>query len=189
MVGYMTAVLKRATFTADEYDRMLRNGHFAGKPRVELLEGVIYEMSPLHLPHARAQFVLTKALDAKLDGTPELAVVGSVSVRLSEHSVPDPDIVVYRRTAATGFVPLADAQIAIEISVSTLNFDLGHKRDLYAAAGLPEYWVVDVTAKTIHQHAAPAAGAYQTVRIVTFSDAVSALTLPGLDLGIVPFDI
>jgi Uma2 family endonuclease len=61
----MTAVLKRATFTTDDYDRMLRRGDFAGKSRVELLEGVIYEMSPLHLPHARAQFVLTKALDAK----------------------------------------------------------------------------------------------------------------------------
>ncbi len=176
----MNAIPKIATFTAEEFDLMAQHGQFVGKPRVELLDGVIYEMNPQHIPHAVIKMELVSLLRDALHANADLRVTSEVSLYLSENSVPEPDILIWRKGAKTGFVPLEAALIVIEVSDSTLRFDLGQKRKLYAAAGIPEYWVVDVNGKRIHQHAQPEGETYVQVHQIIFGDPVSAMSLAGL---------
>ena len=64
----------------------------------------------------------------------------------------------------------------IEVSESTLRFDLGDKAELYAAAGISDYWVVDVAAHSIVVHRDPAAGRYRDVRTYRESDELQPAT-------------
>jgi Uma2 family endonuclease len=68
----------------------------------------------------------------------------------------------------------------VEVSDATLADDLGHKRALYAAASVPEYWVVDVFGRAVHQYWAPADGAYTRSAVVAFGEAIRSATLEGL---------
>ena len=65
-------------------------------------------------------------------------------------------------------------------SDTTQADDLGRKRALYAAASIPEYWVVDVPARAVHQYWAPADGAYARSAVVPFGETVRSATLANL---------
>jgi Uma2 family endonuclease len=69
-----------------------------------------------------------------------------------------------------------------EVSSSTLDTDLGRKLKLYAAAGVPEYWVVDVNQRLIHQMWHPGGEAYAERREVAFGQPISAATIPDLTI-------
>lgn len=73
-----------------------------------------------------------------------------------------------------------EVRLAVEISDSTLDMDLGRKARLYASHGVPEYWVVDVEARLIHQLWAPEGDAYARRREVAFGERVEAVTVAGL---------
>jgi Uma2 family endonuclease len=176
----MNAIPKLATFTADEFDLMARRGDFARKPKVELLDGVIFEMNAQAIPHVQAKMALAFALKDALASLPGLAVAVEASVRLSATSVPSPDIIIWDQSSKSGFVPVESVRLVIEISDSTLRFDLGQKRALYAAANIPEYWVVDVDGKIIHQRAQALGESYTQIQQVAFGASVQAMTVPGL---------
>lgn len=93
-------------------------------------------MSPKHRPHARTvtQLVvaLSKALDESRSG---LSVLTDISVRLSDHDVPEPDIAVTDAPEGEGILPLDSVKLLIEVSDSTLAQDMGLKAALYAGVG------------------------------------------------------
>jgi Uma2 family endonuclease len=173
----MNAISKLATFTADEFDLMARRGDFARRSHVELLDGMIYEMNAQYVRHARIKSKLALLLSMALASKNDIEVIGEVSVKINARSVPMPDIVIARRFAADDFVPAENVLLLVEIADSTLRTDLGHKRKLYAAAGVPEYWVVDVEGKIIHQHAQPEGDIYGQLLQVKFGEPIQALTI------------
>ncbi|MEN2787597.1 Uma2 family endonuclease [Sphingomonas qilianensis] len=67
-----------------------------------------------------------------------------------------------------------------EVSVSTLDMDLGRKLRLYARHGIPEYWVVDPEAKLLHQFWAKTDGGYAQTRRIALSAPITAATIDGL---------
>jgi Uma2 family endonuclease len=89
-----------------------------------------------------------------------------------------------REYLALGTPPAADILLVVEVSDSTLDYDLNTKAPLYAAAGIPECWVVDVNARTLHRHTQPGATGYQSVAALpaTASVIVNAVTLAIADL-------
>jgi Uma2 family endonuclease len=178
----MNAISKLATFTADEFDLMARRGDFARRSHVELLDGMIYEMNAQYVRHARIKSKLALLLSMALASKNDIEVIGEVSVKINARSVPMPDIVIARRLAADDFVPVENVLLLVEIADSTLRTDLGHKRKLYAAAGVPEYWVVDVEGKIIHQHAQPEGETYAIVQQMAFGVRMQALTMDELIL-------
>jgi len=163
-----------------DYLALDREGAFAGM-RTQLIRGEIIVMNPQHRPHARVKMALYDALRKALAETElPLTPLVEVSVALSPTSLPDPDIVVTGEPEGDGPVPLGSVHLLVEVSDSTLKFDLEDKVAIYAGAGVPEYWVADVNGRVIHQLWAPAGEGYAGRREVAFGKVVEAVTIEGL---------
>jgi Uma2 family endonuclease len=145
------------------YDQLVELGHFEDR-RVELLEGVLVEMPPMSDRHAMAIVLLTRWL---VRGLPEpLALRPQLPLATSEYSEPEPDIAVtpLQRTAAGH---PTTALLAVEVTLTTHHTDLVVKPRLYAAAGVPRYWVVDLAGGRVVEHTRPGDGGYAEVVVHT----------------------
>lgn len=174
----------RHRLTVEEYLMLDREGAF-GDRRTELFDGEVYYMSPKHRPHARVlgdvYFAVREALRASGSG---LTALIDISVRLSDHDVPDPDIAITDAPEGTGILPLEALKLVIEVSDATLAKDLGFKEELYARAGVPEYWVIDINENRVLCHANPRSeaggGGYDGQLDVPFGEVLYSATITGL---------
>lgn len=168
--------------TVAEYLLLDREGAF-GSRSTELIGGEVYYMSPKHRPHALAMtemgFALVSALRA-IDSPFKLLT--DISIGISEHDVLEPDFAVTDAPTGEGILPVAAVKLVIEISDSTIKTDLGVKADLYANAGVPEYWVVDVNENRVLLHANPRPDGtgYDGQLDVPFGETLYAATIEGL---------
>ncbi|MEO8085098.1 MAG: Uma2 family endonuclease [Ardenticatenales bacterium] len=126
--------------------------------RVELIDGVIYQMSPTSPEHNGPSISLTRLLVQRLGDLAD--VLPSSSIVLSHWSMPQPDFVVLaRHDDPTEYhkrhIEPADCLLIVEVSRSSLRFDRGIKARAYARAGVPEYWVVAVDEGVIEVHREP----------------------------------
>jgi len=168
-------------FNAAQLQAMAEAGVFAGGPRVELRGGLLYEMNAQYRPHLIAKSRLHEALlDALRAIGSSLLVSSEGSVLLSDHDVPMPDIIVWEMLRGPGAVPGDRVRLAVEVSDTTVKDDLGPKRALYAAAAIPECWVVDLPARAVRQFWAPADGAYARSAVVPFGGTLRSATLPDI---------
>ena len=176
----------RRLFTRAEYHRMGEVGILTRGDRVELIRGEIIKMSPRGRRHRAFIDNLTKLLGARLAGRAIVSV--QMPIALADDTEPEPDVQILRRRT----VPYKDreahaddALLLIEVAQTSLAYDRSTKLRLYAAAGIPEYWVVDCVAESIEVHRAPDAGGYRevtrvagptaTVALQAFADVVLAL--------------
>lgn len=176
-------VADRWRLRASDFELLFEGGALADLHRAELIDGDIYSMSPQLTRHARAKTNLGFAIRSALVACrSDLQVVVEVSVVAANDSVPEPDVVV---TSYTGdrFMPAETVVLAVEVADTTLSTDLGRKAELYAAAGIPEYWVVDVNEGRIMVQWAPASGAYGQRHEVRFGETLASRTIPGLEVG------
>lgn len=168
--------------SVEEFLLLDREGAF-GCRSTELIGGEVYYMSPKHRPHAQAvgdlYFALRHALMA-CDSA--LSVLIDVSVRLSDHDVPEPDLVITDAPKGEGILPVEAVKLIIEVSDRTLKTDLGIKADLYANAGVPEYWVIDLNENRVLMHANPRpdGSGYDGQLDVPFGAPLHAATIEGL---------
>lgn len=165
-------------FTAAEFQRMIEAGAFDNM-WVELVEGELERMPPPGNEHSLRQIDLLAALLAVLS---KALVRGEVGIELGDDTVLGCDAVVLR-DAVTRTGPLVpdDLTLLIEIAVSTRERDLGYKRQRYAAAAIPEYWVIDEAARVVHVFARPEAGDYRDIAVVRFGEP---LAVPGSEATI-----
>lgn len=188
-MGYETTVIEA---DKDEPPRLLLTvahvialddaGAFADGKHVELLEGALYDVSPVHLPHARAAFLLSAALDAAVAPfANELIAFGEGSVELDQHNLPRPDLFVSAPPSAGQRFGTPDLlRLIMEVSSSSVRYDLTYKARLYAAAGIPEYWVADIEARRMVVMWAPADDGYTRRVEHPFGGPVASATTPGL---------
>lgn len=151
--------------TVDEYYRMAEVGLLSRDARVELIEGEIIDMAPIGSRHALVVDMLAERLIRRADATLLVRVQGPV--RLSRGSEPQPDITVLERHLdqyAKRHPAPEDVLLIIEVSDTTLRFDLETKAHLYAAHAVPEYWVVDIINEGIHIFRGPGDGEYSDHR-------------------------
>lgn len=167
--------------TVDDYLLLDDAGAFEGYGKTELLEGEITYMNAQHRPHSRAKSRLYLAIAQALKDRSLEALV-EVSVAIPPHNVPEPDIVVTNEPSGDGLAPLASIRLLIEVSDTTLKHDLGRKADLYAANGIPEYWVIDLTERRVLMHANPRwdGSGYDSQLDVPFGEPLHAVTIEGL---------
>jgi Uma2 family endonuclease len=165
----------------EDYLLLDNSGAFDAYRKTELIEGDVYFMNAQHRPHARIKSRLHLLLAGALSQT-EMAIEAVVegSVAIPPTSAPEPDIVLTVEAEGEGLIPLGSVRLIVEVSDATLSFDLGEKQRLYATAGVPEYWVTDVTAGAIHLMWNPRQGAYTERREVPFGEPVQSATISGL---------
>jgi Uma2 family endonuclease len=171
-----------ALIRSDDYEKMVRAGALDRLGRVELRDGTICDMNPQHSEHGYIKSDLAFELRGALRRIGSVLRVGTeITLRADEFNSPAPDISVCD-TFPPGPIPVDAVRLLIEVADTTLADDLGVKRVLYARVGIPEYWVVDVRARTIHLHAEPAGESYLRVVSVRFGEPLAALTIPGLNV-------
>lgn len=165
----------------EDYLRLDDAGAFADYRKTELIDGEIFFMNAQHRPHAaiksRLFRQLANALDAHGKGW-EAIVEGSIAI--PPHNSPEPDIVVTSDPDGKGLIPLESVKLIVEVSDATLAFDMKRKLPMYARNGVPEYWVVDVEGRVIHQMWAPDGEGFTGRRAVAFREAITAETIAGL---------
>jgi len=171
-----------ATFTNEQFERLVRSGGF-GDMRVELRRGLIVKMSPQYYPHAHVKAVLSFALATAIrDAGLGWDVLNEVSVAFGGGFEPLPHVVVFDPAAIpanlSGPIPASAVRLIIEVADSSLADDLGEKLEDYAAGGLAEYWVADVQGRIVLRHAGPQKSAYAKREPARFGEAISALTQP-----------
>lgn len=158
-----------------------RAGVFDNGPRVELIEGVLIAVSPQGRLHVFVKNELTFRFRLALAalGSPLTALCES-TVEVSDESAPEPDLVLTDAPKGSGYLPVNSLALAVEVSDTSLRMDLGRKRSLYAAAGVPEYWVIDVNKGQVHRFANPADGAYRAEPPISLAGDLQSLTMPDL---------
>jgi Uma2 family endonuclease len=147
---------RQRLLTRAEYERTVEAGLFRGE-HVELIRGIIVQMSPQKAAHAVLVQVLTRMLVLGLGRRAEVRV--QLPFAVGTHSLPEPDLAVV--AAARFGDPHPDrAFLIIEVAETSLAEDRGDKAELYAEAGVPEYWIVNVSDRSIEAHSEPSRGAY-----------------------------
>ncbi len=165
----------------EDYLLLDRSGAFDAYAKTELIDGEIFYMNAQHRPHARIKSQLFLAISAALRSSRSpLEALVEASIAVPDNGVPEPDIVLTSEPEGEGLIPLGTVALVIEVADTTLANDLGVKARLYARAGIPEYWVVDVQGKAIHQLWAPEGDTYAQRRAAAFGARIEAVTVAGL---------
>jgi len=172
-------------YTADEYFRLAETSVLGPEDRVELLEGVIVTMAPQNPMHAsrtkRAYDVLHDAVGARAVVRAQLPLV------TSGYSVPEPDVAVvpgreadyYKRHPET-------ALLVVEVADTSLVQDRLTKAGLFAAAAIPEYWIVNLRDVCVEVFRAPepATGRYAHSRSARRGELLDIVALPGVTIPV-----
>lgn len=179
-----SAPRRHRRFTTEEYFRMAETGILTDDDRVELIDGDVLEMTPIGERHAGAVNRLIQLFGPVVAGRAILCVQNPL--RLSDVSTPQPDVTIARirdDCYATMHPRPADVLLLVEVADSSVAMDLGRKARLYAAAGIPEYWVLDLTRDEIVVHTDPVLDGYEDVRVVGRAGMVSPRSFPGVEWG------
>jgi Uma2 family endonuclease len=166
----------------EEYHRFIEAGVFDDDARIELIDGLLVDMSPKPPAHENAIAWLLKLLVRSLDlDRFEVRVSAALTTGTSE---PEPDIMVIEPDAPRPYHP-GTAALIIEVAVSSQKRDLRHKPPIYAKAGVPDYWVVDLDAGRVVVHGSPRDGAYERTEVVGAGGELvaSRLELPPISVA------
>ncbi len=181
----MSTPLRTHSFTVDEYHRMGEAGVFHEDDRVELLDGQIVEMTPIGGLHVACVIRLTDLLST-VTGSGAVVSVQNPLV-LADRSVPQPDIALLRRRAdpSGAWLPShTDCLLVIEVSDTSVEHDRDVKIPLYARAGIPEAWLVNLPADRIEVYREPGPKGYATARTATRGDTLTPLEVPSVTLSV-----
>jgi len=179
-----TAQPVRRRFTVDEYYKMGKARILCEDERVELIEGDIIQMPPIGGPHASRvnrlnyQFVLALANRAM--------VTVQNPLRLNTESEPVPDVLLLkpRDDFYESHPTPSDVLLLVEVSDTTLRYDLRTKVPLYARLGVPEVWVEDLRGDVLRVFRDPAPTGYGTSFTCGRGEHISPLAFPDLTFAV-----
>jgi Uma2 family endonuclease len=156
--------------------------------RVQLIEGEIVETAPQGPRHFTAVSLVEQALRRVFDKNHVVRVQGPLA--LGALSEPEPDVAVVTGDARTyrDHHPVT-AVLVVEVADDTLAFDRTRKAALYASAGIPEYWIVNLPDRTLEVHRDPTPDnggrpAYRDVLRLGPVEQVSPLARPDRSLAV-----
>lgn len=166
-------------WTVRRYHRLTEEGILEEDDKIELLNGQLIKMSPVGILHAACVKKLRKLLGKIL---PEEMVIGIQDpVILNDLSEPEPDISILRPKAdfyASGKPGVKDILLLIEVADTSLEKDREVKLPLYARAGVPEVWIVDLVKKTVEQYKNPGKDGYYSSRVCRKGESLSTDLIP-----------
>lgn len=171
--------LERRHFTVAEVEQMVQTGVLAEDEPIQLIEGELIVMSPQGPEHSTIAEDLADRLRHAYSGTAQPRLQSPI--RASDTSMPEPDIAVVRgarRDYLHRHPRGTDTLLVVEIAMTSQRTDRA-KANVYAAAGVPEYWIVDLAARRIEAHRDPRGDHYATV--ITLAEDAS-ISPPGTTL-------
>lgn len=171
----MAVRLLKGPFTVDDYQRLAELGVLREDDRVELIAGQVVEMTPIGDRHASCVRRLIRLLSQIVLDAAVLDVQDPVV--LGEHDAPQPDVTLLRPRgdAYPSHPRAADILLVIEVADTSVAYDRDIKIPLYARAGIPEAWLVDLPAERIEVYRDPVGGRYAAVQTVSHGDLLHPL--------------
>lgn len=166
--------------TRAEYYRMGELGFFRGE-RVELIHGIVIRMPPIGPRHSARVVRLDELLLPRL--------LGRASVRVQQpfvawdESEPEPDVAVVPVASYVDRHP-DHAFLLIEVAETSLDYDRDTKGPLYAASGVPEYWIVDVVGRAVEVYAEPGTRGYARSRRVIVGETLTVGAFPDVVVSV-----
>ncbi|MFH1741687.1 MAG: Uma2 family endonuclease [bacterium] len=161
----MSVQLQKRHFTVDDYYRMGETGILTEDDRVELLKGEIIQMTPIGSRRAACVDRLNRLLSQRFGK--ETIVRVQNPVRIGEDTEPQPDLMLLRIRPdfyAHAHPKPEDIFLLIEVADTSADFDREVKIPLYAQAGIPEVWLVDLPGEYVEVHSKPSATGYDNVQ-------------------------
>ena len=169
-------------WTREEYERLIEQGFFQPDERCELVDGVIFEMSPQSSYHATGvRFCLIALQPLFLAG---FDIRCQMPLALGLDSEPEPDVAVVPGAAADYIQshPVT-AELVVEVADSSLLHDRGKAR-LYASSGIAEYWLLNLVDRCLEIYRAPQNGVYASHAVFRGRDLVSPLSRPKAEIAV-----
>ena len=172
----MPPIPRRLRLTRGDCAVLEQSGQFE-KKKAELIEGDLIEKMGKKRPHSESWEAVARWLFGVF------SIVNSetsidVSPEDNPTSEPEPDLIVLKHRVRYANPKPEDLLLVVEISDSSLRFDLTVKAGLYARAGILDYWVVDVLGRRIGIHRDPQSGVYQSIKWYEVGETVSPLAAP-----------
>lgn len=151
-------------FTVDEFHRMAETGILSPDDRVELINGEIVEMTPMGPRHASRTRAIRNWLDRLVGNEAVVSMQLPVSLGFAE-PYPDVSVARWREDLYEEAHPTPEqVLLLVEVADSTILFDRNVKREMYAQAGIAEYWVVDLPRDAVAVFRSPESGRYTETR-------------------------
>lgn len=180
-------------FLREEYYRLAESGILAPHERVELIDGTIVPMSPQNLPHSTSVRLTNMVLTRLFRDTHVVSCRAPLS--LGDDCEPEPDFALItpahmQECLRQGSQPTRP-DLVIEISDHSLRYDRTEKASLYARAGIPEYWVLDLPSRRLEIRRDPGpesdaifGHAYRLLKVVHEGELVAPAFAPDCGLSI-----
>lgn len=174
----------RYRFSVDEYERLAQVGILGEDDPIELIDGEIIQMSPVGYKHARCVDRLNRRLVVAVGDDAIVRIQNPIVI--PEHSEPEPDVAVVRRSAEerAGNPLPEDVILLIEVSDTTLYFDRTVKIPLYARAGIEEIWIVDLATEEVTRLTAPTPEGYKITKAFGRKDVIDSVVAPTIRLRV-----
>jgi Uma2 family endonuclease len=173
-----------APLRTEQYLQMISAGIFDSSQKVELIGGVITPMAPAGPDHNSSVVELNEIFTKVID---RFKLQSQGTLVLTEGHVFDPDFVLLQRKPegySRSLPTAADVKLIVECAASSLKRDRHVKREIYAQAGIQEYWIVDLTEKKLQVFRQPAASGYEFEQTFGLGDSVAPLACPELEVQV-----
>jgi Uma2 family endonuclease len=178
----MTTTLLR--WKIKDYHTIINTGLLVER-RVELLNGLIVQMSPESPLHADLNRTIANKFRLALGN--QVIVSEGKPVTISDYSEPESDIALLKPASYRFSHPTAnDIYLIIEFANTSLDKDTQEKRVAYAEAGIEDYWVANLRDRLLIVYRRPLDGDYQTQQQLT-SGVISPLVFPSLTIKVSDF--
>jgi Uma2 family endonuclease len=177
--------VKRRRFTVVELLRLAEIGFLGIDERVELIQGEIVEMSPISQGHASSVMRLTSLLSREFGRQALLNVQNPV--QLDDDTLPQPDVALLRPQDdfySRRHPGPEDILLLIEVSDTTLSYDRRVKTALYGAAGVLEYWIINLPKQVIEVYREPRPNGYRTAMTYAPGETLSPLAFVDVVLSV-----
>ena len=171
----------RGPLTVDDYYRLAREGVIPPDARTELIEGELVWMNAIGSPRAMVVKRLLRCFASRIGSRALLSIQDPV--RLDDGSQPQPDVALLTPRAddyGNGHPSAVDVLLLVEVADSSLAFDRGRKRALYARFGIREYWIVNVEAAEVEVCRDPAPSGYASMELAGLNAVLTVAALPGV---------
>jgi Uma2 family endonuclease len=171
--------------TVDDYHRMIETGIISEGEHIELILGQVFNMVAKGTRHTLCTRQLFKQL-LNLIGD-QADVQSQDPITLPNNSEPEPDIVIARLrddNYATSHPTPVDILLVIEVADSSIDFDRNTKLPIYAAAGINEYWIVNLIDSRLEIYSQPEGAIYTNTQIVLPPRLVNIPQFPEITLDL-----
>ena len=179
-------MLQKTIFSFDEYQLMIGAGVFDRHVgQIELIRGELCSMNPAGPEHSDIIDWLNRwSVTSTVDNAFIIRVQSQIDIRHLQ-SMPEPDIAWLRVGNYRRAHPRADdVALLIEVAFSSVSFDRREKAELYAEAGIADYWLVDVAKQSVEIRRQPKGIVFQDIQVAAGSDVIFPLCRPSAGLQI-----